>query len=156
MDELDFRILSALKEDARRPFLTLSKELGVSDATVRKHIRYLEKEGVIRGYKTDMDPEKLGFRVTAFIELHIKPGTADTVGQRLAKIPSVLEIFELHSHCDILLKVQARDLHELRDELVGRIGAIPDVLSKETNIVLNTVKSTNGPPTLAVSAAQKV
>lgn len=140
------RLLLALKEDARRPFLALSKELGVSDATVHKRVRNLEKSGVIKGYSTRLDAEQLGYKVTAFIELRIKPGTAETVGQKLTKIPNVLEVFELHSHCDVLLRVQARDLHELRDELVGSIMAIPEVLSKETNIVLNTVKSVDGPP----------
>ena len=146
VDDLDLRLLAALKDDARRPFLTLSKDFGVSDATVRKHIRNLENRGVIKGYGTRVDPEHLGYRVTAFIELKIKPGTADVVGQKLAKIPSVLEVFELHSHCDILLKVQTKDLHELRNELVSSISAIPEVLSKETSVVLNTAKDVTGPP----------
>lgn len=146
MDDLDMRLLVALKQDARRPFLALSKDLGVSDATIHKRIAALERSGVIRGYSTKLDPERLGYRVTAFIELKIKPGTAEAVGKRLAKIPEVLEVFELHSHCDILLKVQAKDLHELRNELVGVILAVPDIISKETNIVLNTVKSESGPP----------
>lgn len=146
MDELDMRLLLALKEDARRPLLVLSKELGVSDATVHKRVRGLEKTGVIKGYSTRIDAEKLGYNITAFIELRISPGTAEVVGQRLADMPNVLEVFELHSHCDILVKVQARDLRELRNKLVGEMMAIPEILSKETNIVLNTVKDTHGPP----------
>lgn len=146
MDDLDMRLIIALKENARRPVLALSKELGVSDATVHKRIHNLERSGVIKGYSTRLDAEQLGYRVTAFIELRVKPGTSERVGQNLAKIPNVLEIFELHSHCDILVRVQARDLRELRNELVGIIMAVPDVVSKETNIVLNTVKSINGPP----------
>lgn len=146
LDDLDMRLLVALKGNARRPVLALSKELGVSDATVHKRIRNLERSGVIKGYGTRLDAEQLGYKVTAFIELRIKPGTAESVEERLAKIPNVLEIFELHSHCDILLRVQAKDLHELRNELVGGIMAVPDIISKETNIVLNTAKSTEGPP----------
>lgn len=146
MDDLDMRLLVALKDNARRPFLTLSKDLGVSDATIHKRIAGLEKSGVIKGYTTQLDAEQLGYRVTAFVELRINPGTADIVGQKLAKIPNVLEVFELHSHCDILIKVQARDLHELRNELITGIMAIPDIVSKQTNIVLNTVKSVDGPP----------
>jgi Lrp/AsnC family transcriptional regulator, leucine-responsive regulatory protein len=154
MDDLDMRLLVALKEDARRPFLTLSKDLGVSDATIHKRIHNLEKAGIIKGYTTRLDAERLGYRVTAFIELRITPGTAEAVGQKLARIPSVLEVFELHSHCDILLRVQAKDLRELRNELVSRIALIPDVVSKETNIVLNTVKSVSGPPIQRVSPAR--
>lgn len=146
MDDLDMRLLAAMKNDARRPFLTLAKDLEVSDATIHNRIRSLEKAGVIKGYVTILDSEKLGYKVSAFIELRIKPGTAEQVGQKLSKIPNVMEVFELHSHCDILVKVQVRDLRELRDELVKRISAVPDVLSKETNVVLNTVKSTTGPP----------
>ncbi len=146
LDDLDMRLLVALKENARRPVLALSKELGVSDATVHKRIHNLERSGIIKGYSTRLDAEQLGYKVTAFIEVRVKPGTSESVGQNLSRIPNVLEVFELHSHCDILVRVQARDLHELRDELVGIIMTVPDVVSKETNIVLNTVKSTEGPP----------
>ncbi|MGH9920039.1 MAG: Lrp/AsnC family transcriptional regulator [Nitrososphaerales archaeon] len=146
MDDLDVRLLAAMRKDARRPFLALSKDLGVSDATIHKRIRVLENAGIIKGYTARLDAEQLGYRITAFIELRIKPGSAESVGQKLAKFPNVLEVFELHSHCDILLKVQVKDLHELRDELINRISSIPEIVSKETNVVLNTVKSVNGPP----------
>jgi DNA-binding Lrp family transcriptional regulator len=146
MDDLDRKLLVSLKEDARKPFLKLAKELNVSDATVHKHVAALEESGVITGYSAKLDAEKLGFGITAFIELRIKPGTADIVGEKLAKIPRVLDIYELHSHCDFLIRVQVRDIHELRNELVARITTIPEIVSKETNVVLNTVKSVSGPP----------
>lgn len=154
MDDLDTRLIWALKQDARRSFLALSKELGVSDATIHKRVRNLEKVGIIKGYTTLLDAERLGYGVTAFIELRIKPGTAESVGEELAKIPNILDIFELHSHCDILLRVQVKDLHELRNELVNRITLIPDIVSKETNVVLNTVKSVGGPPIKRSPAAR--
>ncbi len=146
MDDLDKRLLVSLKEDARKPFLKLAKELNVSDATVHKRVAALEESGIITGYSAKLDAEKLGFGITAFIELRIKPGTADIVGEKLTKIPRVLDIYELHSHCDFLIRVQVRDIHELRNELVARITTIPEIVSKETNVVLNTVKSVSGPP----------
>lgn len=146
MDDVDRRILDALRKDARKSFLALSKELGISDATIHKRVGKLERAGVILGYAAKLDPELLGYGVTALIELRIKPGTAGPVGEALARIPNVLDVFELHSHCDILVKVQTRDLRELRDELVDRIMLIPDIVSRETCVVLNVVKSSPGPP----------
>jgi DNA-binding Lrp family transcriptional regulator len=154
LDDLDMRLIWALKENARRPFLSLSKDFGVSDATIHKRIHNLEEAGIIKGYTTLLDAERLGYTVTAFIELRIKPGTAESVGEKLAKIPDILEVHELHSHCDILLKVQVRDLHELRNELVNRIATIPDVIAKEISVILNTVKDVSGPPVQSIPPAR--
>ncbi len=146
LDDIDREIVHALRKDARKSFLALSKELGISDATIHKRVGKLERAGVILGYTASLDPELLGYGVSAFIELRIKPGTAEAVGEALARIPNVLDVFELHSHCDILIRVQTRDLRELRNELVNRIMLIPDVVSRETCVVLNVVKSSPGPP----------
>jgi Lrp/AsnC family transcriptional regulator for asnA, asnC and gidA len=146
MDELDLHILSALSNNARKSYVELAHELEVSDATIHNRIRGMTETGIIKGFITLIDFEKIGFGVIAFVELKIKPGTADIVAPKLAKIPGIVGIYEVHSHYDILLKVAAKSLKELRYKIVNEIGKIPEVLSNYNYTVLNLVKEDMNPP----------
>jgi len=140
MDELDLKILEGLRVNSRRPFLELAKELGVSDATIHGRVKKMVEEGVIKDFTITTDHEKLGYGVTAFVELKVKPGTADEAISRLSEIGGVLEAHEIHGHCDILLKVKAKDLRELRDKIVNNIRRVEEVVSSQAFTVLKVVK----------------
>ena len=146
MDNLDLKILEGLRVDARRPFLELAKELGVSDATIHMRVKRMVKEGVIQGFATIVDHRKLGYGVTAFIEVRVKPGTADEAVSKLSGIKGVLETHEMHGRYDILLKVKVKDLDELRDKVVNDIRRLEEVVSSEAHTVLKVVKEMHSMP----------
>jgi Lrp/AsnC family transcriptional regulator for asnA, asnC and gidA len=146
MDELDLRILEALRVDSRRPYLELAKELGVSDATIHLRVKKMIEEGVIKGFTILIDHEKLGYGMTAFIEVQVRPGTADETVSKLSSIDGVLEAHEIHGHCDILLKVKAKGLAELRDKIVNQIKKVEDIVSSEAYTVLKVVKEEHSLP----------
>lgn len=149
MDELDLKILGALRVDARKPFLELAKELGVADATIHVRVKKMVEEGVIKGFETILDDEKLGYGVTAFVEIKVKPGTAGEATPELSRVDGVLEAHEIHGHCDILLKVRAKGLTELRDKMVNEIRAIKEVASSEAYTVMEVVKEEHSLPAIA-------
>ncbi|MEM3382682.1 MAG: Lrp/AsnC family transcriptional regulator [Nitrososphaerales archaeon] len=146
MDELDLRILEALRVDARRPYLELAKELGVSDATIHLRVKKMVEEGVIKGFTILIDHEKLGYGMTAFIEVQVKPRTADETVSKLSSIDGVLEAHEIHGHCDILLKVKAKGLAELRDKIVNQIKKVEDIVSSKAYTVLKVAKEEHNLP----------
>jgi Lrp/AsnC family transcriptional regulator, regulator for asnA, asnC and gidA len=146
MDDLDLQILAALGNNARKSYVELAHELEVSDATIHNRIRGMIDAGIIKGFVTLIDFEKIGFTVLAFVELKTKPGTADIVTPKLGKISGVIGIYEVHSHYDILLKVAAKSLKELRHKIVNEIGKIPEVLSNYNYTILNLVKDEPNPP----------
>ncbi len=146
MDDLDLQILVALSNNARKSYVELAHELEVSDATIHNRIRGMIDAGIIKGFVTLVDFEKIGFGIMAFVELKTKPGTADIVAPKLAKIAGVIGIYEVHSHYDILLKVAAKSLKELRHKIVNEIGKIPEVLSNYNYTILNLVKEEANPP----------
>ena len=154
MDDLDLQILTALCNNSRKSYVELADELEVSDATVHNRIRGMIDSGVIKGFVTLLDFQKLGFNVTAFVELKTKPGSIDQATSKLARIKGVIGIYEIHSDYDVVVKVAARDLTELRDKIVNEIGKIPDVLSNRNNIVLNIIKEECNPPFLSPHAAK--
>ncbi|MFQ5762817.1 MAG: Lrp/AsnC family transcriptional regulator [Candidatus Bathyarchaeia archaeon] len=146
MDELDRKILSALRLDARKSFLELAKELGVADATIHVRVKKMMEERVIKGFETVIDDGNLGYAVTAVVEIKVKPGTADEASRKLSRVEGVLEAHEVHGHCDILLKVKSRSLPELRDKLVREIRAAEEVVSSEAYPVLKIVKEERNLP----------
>ncbi|MGB9659508.1 MAG: Lrp/AsnC family transcriptional regulator [Nitrososphaerales archaeon] len=146
MDELDLKILEALRVDSRRPYLELAKELGVSDATIHLRVKKMVEEGVIKGFTILIDHEKLGYGMTAFIEVQVKPGTADETVLKLSSIDGVLEAHEIHGHCDILLKVKAKGLVDLRDKIVNQIKKVGDIVSSEAYTVLKVVREEHSLP----------
>jgi len=154
MDDLDLQILAALSNNSRKSYVELASELEVSDATVHNRIRSLIDSGIIKGFITLIDFEKLGFGVVAFVELKTKPGTADQVTPKLARVKGIVGIYEMHSDCDILIKIVARDLKDLRDKIVNEVGKIPEVVSNHNNTVLNLVKEDFNPPFLSPHVAR--
>ncbi len=121
LDALDRGILRSLVSDGRKPFTDIARELGVSDATIHGRVSRLMAEGVVTGFVPVVDYQKLGYEVTTFIEIKIVPGTLNEVVEVIKHIPQVMEFFELHSHCDLLIKVKARNLAELRSVVVEKI-----------------------------------
>src|ERR1700751_3479528 len=101
MDSLDLQILAALSSNARKSYVELAHELEVSDATVHNRIRSMTEAGIIKGFVTMIDFEKIGFPLLAFVEIRTKPGTSDVVVPKLARISGVLGVYEVHSQYDI-------------------------------------------------------
>ncbi len=121
LDDLDRGILRSLVSDGRKPFTDIAKELGVSDATIHGRVSRLMAEGVVTGFVPVVDYQRLGYEVTTFIEIKIVPGTLNEVVEVIKHIPQVIEFYELHSHCDLLVKVKAKNLAELRRVIVEGI-----------------------------------
>jgi DNA-binding Lrp family transcriptional regulator len=154
MDEVDLGILRGLRVEGRKRFLDLAKELGVSDATIHKRVRKLIDEGFISGFEAVIDDARLGYGLTAFVEVGVRPGEADNVEERLKRVDGILEIHEIHGRCDILLKVRARNLSDLRDKLVKQIRSIDGVTLTEAFPVMKTIKEQRGIETLPDSIGE--
>jgi len=148
MDQLDLEIMRALRDDGRKRFLDIAGELGVSDATIHKRVKKLTDEGAIKGFEAVIDDSKLGYELTAFIEVGIQTGKAETVVEKLKKVDGVLEIHEIHGRCDILLKVRTKNLQDLRDKLVNQIRSIDEVTLTEAFPVLKIIKEQRSLETL--------
>jgi DNA-binding Lrp family transcriptional regulator len=87
-----------------------------------------------------LDNNKLGYDHLAFMGINIEPGTADEVTNSLSSIEEVLEIHEMHGRFDLLLKIRAKDLEEMRDIVVNKIRKLPRIIETELMTALKTRK----------------
>lgn len=130
-DEVDLKILRILREDCAQPFVLIAKKLGVSDGTIHHRVKRLKRLGAIKRFTIQLDPVKIGLGFVAFLLITTKPGLLTSVAQSLAKIANVLEIHEIHTYGDLLVKLQVSDNKELRHLLADEIKGIPGIIGSQ-------------------------
>jgi Lrp/AsnC family leucine-responsive transcriptional regulator len=134
----DARILEILQRDGRRPYADLGAEVGMSGPSAHERVKKLEARGVIRGYVADVDPAAVGFGILAFSWITQAPGTAATdLTDDLAAIPEIEECHHITGEADYLIKVRARDTHDL-ERVLRLVQATRHVFTTETDVVFSS------------------
>lgn len=139
LDEVDQKILKNLLVDARLSARQLAIKLGMSTVTVISRIKKLEKEKIIKGYTASLDHEKLGYTLTAVIEILAKKDKIVPVEQEISKIENVCGVYDVTGATDTLVIAKFKDRAEL-SKFVKNLSSIPHVENTITHVVLNTVK----------------
>lgn len=104
LDELDRKIVALLTENARMSYSDIGEAVGVSRVAVRARIDALEKRGVIEGYTTIINPQKIGSAVSAYFEIETEPAQLQPVAEALDRCDTVTQIYfvsgssKLHVH----------------------------------------------------------
>lgn len=91
MDKIDRKIINSLQKNARASLKDLSKECFISSPAIAARINKLEKSGIINGYHSSIDIEKIGFHVRAFIQVQLEPRQKDEFYPYIQSIPNVVE-----------------------------------------------------------------
>jgi DNA-binding Lrp family transcriptional regulator len=139
MDEIDKKILKNLLVDARLSARQLSLKLGMSTVTILSRIKKLEKEKIIKGYTGILNHEKLGYDLTAVIEIIAKKDKILEVEDVLAGMENVCAVYDVTGNTDTLLIAKFKGREEL-SKFVKNLSSIPNVENTITHVVLNTVK----------------
>ena len=128
MDDLDVTLLDLFAAEPRIGVLEASRRLGVARGTVQARLDKLVERGVVTGWGPDLDPESLGFPVTAFLTLEIRQGAGhDAVAAHLAEIPEVLEACTITGAGDMWCRLVARsnaDLQRVIDRVLSSAGIV--------------------------------
>ncbi len=140
IDDINLKILDILNRDSSIPFVDVAKRIGVSDATVHIRVRRMMSTGIINKFTISVDNDLLGYDHMAFMGINITPGSADQIISDLLKIEEVLEMHEMHGKFDLLLKIRAKNLNQMRDIVANKICKIPHILESELMTVLKTKK----------------
>ena len=140
LDDVNLRIMDMLGRDSSTPFVEIAKQIGISDATVHIRVRRLIAEGVINKFTISVDNNLLGYDHLAFIGINVQPGFADESIDGLSNLEEVLEIHEMHGTFDLLLKIRAKDLDQMREVVENKIRKLPRILETELMTVLKTKK----------------
>lgn len=139
LDKTDEKILKNLMVDARLSARQLALKLGMSTVTVLSRIKKLEKEKIIKGYTAIIDHEKLGYSLTAIIEIIAKKDKLVDIEEKLASFENVCGVYDITGSADTLIVAKFKERNEL-SEFVKGLSSIPNVENTITHLVLNTAK----------------
>jgi DNA-binding Lrp family transcriptional regulator len=153
LDELDARILTTLREEPRVGVLEISRRLGVARGTVTARLEKLQSRGVVTGFGPDIDPERMGYPVLAFVFLEIVQGRLDDAVDDLRDVPEVLEAHSVTGARDLLCRVVARDNGHLQD-VINRMVRHPAVRRSTSYISMSRQIAYRDAPLLAQAAAE--
>jgi Lrp/AsnC family leucine-responsive transcriptional regulator len=141
LDSVDRRLLTLLAQDARISQRRLARELKMSPPAVGERIARLERSGVIRGYRVDIDWEVLGY-VTAYLAVTAMQGADQSdVVKSLDRLPEVEDIVVITGSMDMLARVRVRDHTHLRRFLLEGVWQIDGIQRTETFLALAEMSS---------------
>ncbi len=139
IDDTDRSIIRCLEADARMSLRSIASEIGVSLGTVSNRLKKMESSGVIKGYKIQIDPEKVGWGLTVVVGLRIEKGRLLELQRTIAEDPRVLGVYDVTGEFDSMIVARARDRVDL-DDLSKTVLSMNGITRTVTHFVLNTVK----------------
>lgn len=120
MDSIDRKILKILQNNARTPVKAIAAEVFLSSPAVSARIENLEKQGYITGFHASINRYRMGYHITAFIELSMEPSKKQEFYKYIEKEPHVLECNFITGDYSMLLKVAFHSTLEL-DAFIGQL-----------------------------------
>jgi Lrp/AsnC family transcriptional regulator for asnA, asnC and gidA len=143
MDELDRAIVAQLKEDGRKPFTAIARELGVSEGTVRNRVGRMIDDRVLH-IVGEVDPYKMGLDAPALIGLTLKSDEIEPAMEAIASLEEVSYLLLVSGEFDAIVEVFCRDREHLADFLTKELRQIPGVEGTRTFTILRTYKMAYG------------
>ena len=115
----------------------------LSASQVSRRLARLEAEGVVTGYRPEIDRKAIGLGVMAFtsvsLERHAETASAD-FERAVLLIPEILECHALTGEADYILRIVAADLEAFSQLLLHRLMRLPGVRAVHSNVVLESIK----------------
>jgi Lrp/AsnC family leucine-responsive transcriptional regulator len=142
LDAVDRQLVLALSRDGRRSAAALAKDLALSRQAVTERIRDLERRGVIRGYRADVDPLALGLQVRAQVRItldgSVPRGREKEVLRRLIGNPLVRSVYRVSGEDCFVAQVLCRRIEDV-SAMLAELQATRAMQSSRTSFVLETV-----------------
>lgn len=140
MVDVDLDIIRLLQEDGRRPTTDIARTLGLPEATVRRRLDRLLREGVIQIVAV-ADGEKLGLPVHVLIGLQVELSRAEEIGVALAQLDEVRWLGATTGPQEFMLEAYFHSAAHFHQFLVRKLAKIPGILRSQTSTVLSLQKN---------------
>ncbi|WP_340098834.1 HTH-type transcriptional regulator Lrp [Salinibaculum salinum] len=138
-ENLDRKLVNSLLGDGRASLRSLAEELDVSVTTVSNHLSDLEDQGIIRGYTPKVDYDKLGYDVTAILQLKVEGTALEDVTADLKEHRQMVSVYEVTGDHDIIAIGKFEDTDDMNDEIKTLLND-PGITESNTSVVLNPAK----------------
>jgi Lrp/AsnC family leucine-responsive transcriptional regulator len=142
LDDVAWRILAALQEDARLSFSALGRRVGLSPPAAAERVRRLEEAGIITGYRVELNPERLGYPVSAIIRVTVPEERFARLRAAVAELEDVLEAHHVTGSDSLVLRVIAVSVGHLEQiiEQLGRHGTPTTAVILSSPVARRTIR----------------
>ncbi len=132
IDDIDCEILAELQTNARLPFAELGRRVGLSTPAVIERVRRLEDNKVILGYRTAVDPARVGLPVRAFVKVTVAGDKLARFAALAQKLPEVIECHRVTGAESFMVQVAVRDVRHMEEV----IDAMMPYVATNTSMIL--------------------
>ena len=139
IDEVDVKILTKLRENARLRNVEIARALGISEATIRRRIRALEEKGIIMGYSCYLNYQLIENPVKAYVHISTEGSARDAIVQKVVAHSRAIAVYRVTGHHDLLCVMLFAEIAELQ-EFLDRYLRIPGIGEVATQIVMTPYK----------------
>ncbi|MDN6274905.1 Lrp/AsnC family transcriptional regulator [Psychrobacter sp.] len=144
LDEIDKTILNLLQDDASLPLKTVSERVHVSIATAQRRIQTLINTGVITKQVAIVDPDKVGYGLTAVVMIEMERSNT-SMQHRFERLmhaqPQVMSCYEVSGDADFMLMVNAKNMRDYHQFTTGLLTYENNVRNFKSQFVMNFTKS---------------
>lgn len=140
MDDLDQRIIAALRHDARVPLSDLAIALDTSRTTLRARIARLQERGEIVGFTVQTRADVLRDPVRGLMMIGIEGRGTERIARQLSGLPEVRAVHSTNGRWDVIVEIGTETLEQF-DAVLTRIRRFDGIVASETNLLLKTLKS---------------
>lgn len=149
LDRTDLQLLVELQRGGRPTNAELAERVHLSPSACLRRVQRLERDGVIKGYRAEVDPERIGLGLQAFVRVQLNHHDAASVAAFAGFVDDWDEVVACHAltgDMDYLLQVVVRDLEHFSRFLLDRLLTQAGVADVNSSFVLRTVKAFRGLP----------
>jgi Lrp/AsnC family transcriptional regulator, regulator for asnA, asnC and gidA len=139
LDALDRQIISILQQDGRQANVEVARQLGISEATVRKRLERLISEEVIR-ITAMPNPAKVGLSTVTFLTFDVDLAQLDRLTDQLGRLPEVRAIYYTSGESDLIVEAWFPSGDALLHFLTQQVACISGIRGIATSHVLRTIK----------------
>lgn len=146
-DTTDRALLTRLQDEGRIANVDLADAVSLSPSACLRRVKTLERDGLIAGYRAELDRAHLGLDITVFVELKVaghSQQTSTRIEQALSRIPAVLACHVISGTADFLIEAAVPTLAAYERLLLDQILVIPSIIDARSTFAIRTVK-TRGP-----------
>ena len=143
LDHFDEKILRRLQRNSRATSFELAEAVGLSPSSCQRRQKDLEQRGLVRGYRTEIDPAALGQAFLVFASVRLQRHERSEVQafqKAVVLLPEVLEVHHIAGAFDYLLRIAVADLASYETFHADRLTALPGLASVTSFIVMSTLK----------------
>ena len=137
--DLDSEILRLLAGDSRQSYRELAKQLDISHVSVSSRVKAMEESGIIKGYTSVTDPDKIGFYSLCLRISAAQGGNLSKIGDKIAEYPEISVVLRTSGDCEILALAMCKS-RESALVLLDKINEIKDISKTESHVVLEAIK----------------